>query len=411
MAAVSVLAGVVVVLQGSAPAEGKRPVTVEIKRSRVPGSATVRIRNALSTPHFSTKNLRSGSWISFRQSDLSVRVPKGLADRIAAAAGSGELRVTAGVGDSEHGLFRLTAGKGKDRVVLQRTRFDIGSEALQVQLGDSSRPFWMARASVKKNVAPGKILGASGVSRSGAVSLLDPLTLNTDTRPAKVGELRWFAKPAREGTLLRPFLPPKQWKKASRPAKLATDKPHGGARSSAPEAGKRVRRARVAETGPGDPGRMTPASFDPAALLAQKGLDPSKLKLVPSLDRSSSGMGIYYAGEPIGYYARDAMHRSIQLDARFHGKGVGTVAYLVMAKLFHDAGRGLLTSDLSKEGDGGGNLSPQARSAWRRFVDGGYAEARRQGPYTVYSMKQSAIDSVSWHRFTAFLADRPPARP
>ena len=153
---------------------------------------------------------------------------------------------------------------------------------------------------------------------------------------------------------------------------------------------------------------MTPESFDPAALLGSKGIDASQLKLVPSLGVPTTGLDIYYRGERIGYYMRDASHRAIDLDQRFRGKGIGTVAYLVMAKLFHDSRQGLLTSDLSTETKRGGNLSAQAQSVWRRFCASGFAEAHRSGPYTTYRIKQSAIDAVDWNRFTAFVAARRP---
>jgi len=319
------------------------------------------------------------------------------------------------VGDYGHGLLRLVAGTGKARVVLQRTRFEIGSEALQVQLGDRTKPFWIARASVRENTGPGKVHGVSGVSRGGDVALLDPLTLKTDARPAKVGELRWFSKPARRATLLRPFPTAEPWSKASLPATLVTRgqaRSGGAARSTVPgpageqrasTAANRPSTAAKAGRGSSSAKKMTPGSFDPVALLARKGVDATQLKFVPSLGPVDSGLGIYYRGKSIGYYSRDATHRSMHLDEKFHGKGIGTIAYLVMAKLFHDSRRGLLSSDRSSETDRGGNLSPQAQSVWRRFVNSGYAEAHKAGAHTVYQMKQSAIDSVSWNRFTSFL--------
>jgi hypothetical protein len=400
--------------------EARKPIQVMIKRSSVPGSMTVRIKNAIQHPYLSSKALagKSSSWVSFRSTDLSVKVPRGLAAKITSAAKSGQLSVTTGMGEWGHGLLRLTAGKGKQKVVLQRTRYSIGSEALQVQLGANTKPFWIARASVKKNIGPGKIHGASGVSRGGDVTLLNPLTLKADLKPAKLGELRWFTKPAKRTKLLQPFLTPEQWSKSSLPAALITkNQRHRRSSSRRPVAENKVSTAArklVDSTGTDRgssrvaAGKMSPPQFDPTALLARKKLDASKLKFVPAFGNSTSGLRIYYAGESIGYYERDASHRSMRLKEGFHGKGIGTVAYLVMTKLLHDAKRGLLNSDRSAEQAGRGNLSPQAQNVWRRFVKSGFAEAQTSGSHTVYQMKQSAIDSVNWGRFTSFLAPRAP---
>lgn len=395
--------------------EARERIVVETKGSSIAGSVTLRLKNVVDKPYLSlpSPDRPRASWVSFRGTDLSVRVPKGLAARIEQAARSGDLKVTTGIGGWGHGLFRLTAGTGEKQVVLQRTRFSIGTEALLVQLGEGTTPFWMARATVKANTSPGRVRGASGASYRGGATLLDADTLGTDLRPARVGELRWFSKPAPRTTLLRYFDEAGSEGGAERPAVLlgpgqaASGPPADEQRArsvvAARPADKASRASRVVTRGP-----MSPESFDPHALLASKGLDPRQLKLVPTFGTPSSGLSIYYRGKQIGYYSRDTFHRSMDLDEKFHGKGIGTVAYLVMAKLFHDSRQGLLDSDLSAERAGKGNLSPQAQAVWRRFCETGFAEARRSGGYTVYRFKQSAIDRVSWDRFVAFLTPGQP---
>lgn len=149
-------------------------------------------------------------------------------------------------------------------------------------------------------------------------------------------------------------------------------------------------------------------TFDPGLILSRKGLDPALVHFTFKVDLDSHRYWIdtYYAQHLALKMSFDVVKRrnglvvyeaftgelqSYKGDKHFfYGKGLGTVAYLVAAKLIFDQTNVAISSD-RLPGKRRGSVTAEAQAVWKRFERLGLAQLTPIGARSYYVMKPEAL--------------------